>query len=466
MLTSAYSIDQARQRGRSTLFEVATTEHIHASSSAIREVANEINVEDDTVLGGLHVRLCHFQHDAFLNPILHGFTALALHAERASLPTIPVTGELTDVELLALADGRASLEDIRNIQLRESAQIVDPKAATPATPLRLMVSINNSVDTQIATTLSGVSTLLGRQAMVAGGAADLYLPLLPDRAEALDTTARAEVADKTRAFGWHSVAAQLRERSIAQRTPIRIDYHSPTFTASEVAARVPLMRHVYNIFPEVRAAVDKVVALTARSMHVAGDAPVELLRHAEDLMERASVKAYHAHLIRDVFVCGNGVISFGENPSVDIRLLPPESLLQSRGVNEVQVSEGSQAVWLDRALHLRGSDQIDSEIGVSYLEPFLQIAMERYMWLEAMLISRSWAASSATPRTPHIQQHIRTTEGLAVRGLTKVRHDLEQVLGTLTAEYAAAPADLYFPGHELMQPSVNRVSIYGGDESK
>jgi hypothetical protein len=447
----------------SIVLEVATLEHIRASVDAIEDVARAVSVTgDDPSARYLNVRFCHFQHDAFLNPLLHGFTLLPLHASRAKLRDIPGMEGISDSQLLEFTEGWAVAADIANLQAREAALILGPPAATPTQPLRLMVSANDAVSTQISTTLSNVATLLGRQNLVSAGAQNLHLPLLPDRAAAVDVAARSDVHDKTRASGWHSVAGQLREQSIAQGTPIRVSYQSPTFTVDEISARVPLMRHIYNTFPQVRVAVDRVVTLTARGLHVEGDVPEQLLQQAQDLMDRTSIRSFLAHLIRDTFVCGNGILSFGENPTTDVRLIPPESLLESRSPTEVKISIDGSEVWLERALHLRGSDQINSAIGISYLEPFLHHAMQRYMWLDTLIIARSWAISPTSSQIPEIQDHIRNMPPLALRGLQDVQTELNEALGTVTQDFPEPPADLYFPGQQLMQPSVKRVEISDG----
>ena len=444
------------------MLEAASAEHVRASIQALENVASAVNVpRNDLESPYLNVQICHFQHNGFLNPRLHGFPALAFHSLGSKpIEKVPILSELSVDQLIDLSEGWANAEDISDIQSRKTAYFVDLKVGSTSQPARLMASLNDSVNVQISASLSNISSLLGRQKLIAPGATEIDISTLPDEANVADQASREQVSDLERAAGWRAVATQLREQSIAQGTPIKLSYSGPAFSAAEVANRAPVMRYIYNRFPRVRLAVDKVVASISRSMHVGGDAPGEILRFGQELMDRMSIKTFLAHQTRDAFVCGNGVLSFGENPLTDTRLIRPETIIEVRDSNEVCVSNGESSTWLANCIHLRGSDQIGSQVGLSYLEPFVLSAIQRCIWIESLLTARAWGSSAKTPLIPSIQSHIRDTPPLALRQLAAGEQSTIEVLGTVTEGLPDPPTDLYFKDLAIMQPSARNVSIF------
>ena len=442
------------------MIEVASEDHIDASVGALEALADALSTSGSNSGDALHISFCHFQHDAFLSPQLQALIALDTDGQTVELQDSTNDLGLSVDELCNMVAEWAAPAEVKNLLTRRALQLRDPGQSTDDFPNKLMISLNVSVETQVTAALSSVATFLGRRQIVRQGIEPGHLPLLPQRAKSTDERATIAVADISRAHGWRQVASQLRERSISQNTPLRVTYRQPAFKAREVALRAPIHRHAYNLLPDVRAAVDKVVARMSRGFHVAGDVSDAMLRQAEDLMEETSWRGYIAHVMRDAFVCGNGVLQLAQHSIGEMVLVSPEAVVDVAD-HRIRVQIDGTDSWIDRALHVPGARQIGSDLGVSHLEPILQIAHERSLWLDTLLTARAWRASPRTPQTPDIQRFIAQSEPLAVTELGKTASNLESVLGMLTTAFDDPPVDLYFSGHELMAPACDRTVLNG-----
>ncbi|GAA1860453.1 hypothetical protein GCM10009836_45760 [Pseudonocardia ailaonensis] len=444
------------------MLETVTQEHADASARILAEIASGLKVVGpDTVGRGetMVIRFSHFQHDGFLNPLLSSFSSLPLANIDATLPEIPHLRQTTPEKLLELAGGWAALDDVEAIRSRKAATVYDPKRSKEEQPFRIMISANDSVETQIVAALSTVASLLGRQNLIR--ADQLDVTSLTDETNRLDLTSHRGVKDANRAFGWKFVADQLRQQSIAQGTFLNISYSGPAYSAKEIAERAPLMRYIYNSRPEVRSAVDRVVAAMATNFRVTGSAAVEVMQRASETVERTLIRKYLAHFMRDLFVCGNGILDYGDNPLTDIRLVRPEDLLGLTPEGAPIVIDGDGSKTLPKAMHLSGSDQIGSPLGVSYLEPFLEIVSERSMWIEILLTGRVWAIRNGVPGIPEVRRAIDLYPEIAIERLSHLRGRLVEVLGTVSDTFADPPKDLYFPGQAMMSPAVKRIQLAG-----
>jgi hypothetical protein len=371
------------------------------------------------------VRLSHFEHGAALSLQLYGFAVLPAADQLVTMPQIP------------------------GMKGKPPAACLRPPEATSAeTPLIYAVVANHSVAVQVEHTLAMLATLVARQELISGDR-DLEISEIDRLAAEVDTRTTTAVTDTLRSQGWRAAAEAVSARSLAAGLPLAVTYSPVLMDTDALALRAPILRRIYNEMPEIRSSVDKVATMLSQGLMAVGGGSERVAAFARDLLDVGSTRTYLAHLARDAFVCGNGYLSLGTVPDEDIRLLVPErvTILDSE---TVQVTEGGTEIIHTHVLHETGAEQQDSLYGLSILEPFVQLQSERELMLERLEIVKAWedipvpedAMSAALKNVP-----------LANRTLDAISKRITATMGGLSGLRVDPPADLYFPGHELMAPA-------------
>jgi hypothetical protein len=183
--------------------------------------------------------------------------------------------------------------------------------------------------------------------------ADLSWDLPPESAQAMNV-----------------VATNAAEIGLRLEVRLQLD---PFPTASQLAARVPALRGLYNEEEPVRDAIDRIVsALGARNASIRGG-PEEVRSFTRRSATLQGWGQYVNQVTRDAQVCGNGYLVMRMS-GLDwyMRCMRPERVVITRNGD---FYEDGGAGRLDPAgvLHLRGIDQIDSSYGISVLEPLLYL---------------------------------------------------------------------------------------------
>lgn len=406
----------------------ATPQQVAASVGALRALAARVTVANPAPgTRPLYVRLAHFDHGAFLSIELHGMNAL------------PYTGQIRPAE----EDGP--------LPSPAAAVLCDPSSATADEPFTYVLTVNDSVAVQVEAALGGLAALLARQELV-----DRRHDIASIDAEATLADARAErdLHDAIRARGWSEGADALRERSVAAGRPFVVGYGTTVFDEEQLRRRAPILRHVYNVVPEARAAIDRTAAVLSQTMESVGGGTQEVGAYVRQLLDVGATRTYLAHVARDAFVCGNGYLSFGSAPDEDMRLLLPERTRMIAPERAVVVENGREIVH-EPVMHLRGAQQVEGDYGVSVLEPFVMVAMRRRVFEQTL------ALEAAVNQAGSAQEVARMggTGELARRVLADDANTASRLLGGVSALSVEVPADLYFPGHALMQPAVEGIAL-------
>ena len=405
--------------------------HMAASESVLTELARLTSAD----LGRrntrpLHVQLSHFEHGAVLSLQLFGFAVLPATGEPVTRPTPP--GMVANPP---------------------AAGLRPPDAVSAEDPLIYAVIANHSVPVQIEHTLAMLAMLVARQELVSGGGLDI--PEIDRLAAEVDTRASTTVRDTLRSQGWRAAAQAISARSAAAGLPLAVTYSPLLMDASALALRAPILRHVYNEIPEIRTAIDKVATMLSQGLMTVGGGSERVAAFARDLLDVGSARTYLAHLARDAFVCGNGYLSFGTVPDEDIRLLPPEkvTILDSE---TVQLADGGTDVIHTSVMHMTGAEQQGSLYGLSVLEPFVQLQNERETFQASIEMAETW---SQIPAPEYARTWALGNVPLARRRLKDIDDKITATLGGTTHLEVEPPADLYFPGHELMAPAAAGLSL-------
>ncbi len=228
----------------------------------------------------------------------------------------------------------------------------------------------------------------------------------------------------------------------------------------DLAMRAPILRRVYNEMPEVRLAVDKAATLLSQGLTAVGTGSEQVASFARDLLDVGSTRTDLAHLARDAFVCGNGYLTFGEVPDEDIRLLRPEQVT-ILGPTTVLVADGGTRAVHRHVMHMTGGEQLNSPYGLSILEPFVNLQLDREIHQLSLDIAEAWAYGPV----PEVAR-VRAQENvpLARRRLEHIGRQVTQTLGGTAHLRTEPPADLYFPGHELMAPAAGGLAMADGPD--
>lgn len=407
----------------------ATPQQVAASVGALRVLAARVTVFSPAPgTRPLYVRLAHFDHGAFLSIELHGMNAL------------PYTGRIREPE------------DHAPLRSPAVSVLVDPWSATADEPFTYVLTVNDPVAVQVEAALGGLAALLARQELVDRG----YDNIGSIDAEATLADARAErdLHDAIRARGWSEGADTLRERSVAAGRPFLVEYGTTVFDEEQLRRRAPILRHVYNVVPEARAAVDRTAAALSQTMESVGGGTQEMGAYVRQLLDVGASRTYLAHVARDAFVCGNGYLSFGSVPDEDMRLLLPDRT-RMIGPERAVVIENDKEVVHDPVLHLRGAQQVEGRYGLSVLEPFVMVAMRRQIFEQTLALEAQVKQAASAEEVARMD----LSAQLARRVLAEDATTASRLLGGVNALPVEVPADLYFPGHALMQPAVEAIGL-------
>jgi len=416
-------------------YGTVTTSHMAGSAYALTELALlASSAPRPSGSRVLHVRLAHFEHGAALSLQLFVFSVLPAVSEPVVLmapglpPRPPAVG------------------------------LLPPDKATEQQPLTFAVTVNHPVRVQVEHVLATLAKLAARQELTVGAA----LRVAEIDIQAAETDAREETAvrDTLRSQGWRAAARAISARAAAAGLPLAVTYAPTLMGPRDLAVRAPILRRVYNEMPEVRLAVDKAATLLSQGWRAVGAGSEQVASFARDLLDVGSTRTYLAHLARDAFVCGNGYLSFGEVADEDIRLLPPEQVT-ILGRTTVQVADGSTRAVHHHVMHMTGGEQLNSPYGLSILEPFVNLQLDREIHQLSLDIVEAWAHGSVPEAARALAQE---NVPLAHRRLEHIARQVAQTLGGTGQLQAEPPADLYFPGHELMAPAASGLAIADGPD--
>jgi hypothetical protein len=335
-----------------------------------------------------------------------------------------------------------------------AAGLRPPEAASAENPLIWAVVANHPVAVQIEHTLARLAALVARQELISARK-DIDVSEIDRLAAEVDTRTTTAVTDTLRSQGWRAAAAAVSARSAVAGLPLAVTYSPVLMDAHALALRAPILRRVYNQIPEIRSAIDNVATMLSQALMTVGGGSERVAAFARDLLDVGSTRTYLAHLARDAFVCGNGYLSFGTVPDEDIRLLLPEkvTILDSESV---RVTDGASEIVHTRVLHETGAEQQDSLYGLSILEPFVHPQAERELMLESLEVAEAWDQLPAPE--PARSAALRNVP-LARRRLETIARNITATLGAPQALQVEPPADLYFPGHELMAPAAAGLAL-------
>lgn len=325
--------------------------HVQASERALRGLAEALTAEITPNTRPVHVRLTMVEHGAFLSTRLYGMNLL------------PATGEVV------IGPAYRSLHRPPAVLLR------DPYTATPDEPFVYAVVANHLANVQVETVLSALAHMLARSQLVEA-AREHGVTDLDRQAAEVDRQAQGAVQDTLRARGWPAAAEALRARSAAAGRPLVVRYDPIAFDESGLQRRVPVLRHVYNAMPEARVMIDKLAVVVSQTLTSIGGGSQQIAAFVRQLLDIGEHRTYLAHVSRDAFVCGNGYLSVGTARDEDLRLLRPESTTLLGPERALVVEDGRELVY-EPVMHVRGAHQVGSHYGISMLEPFVQLLVQR-----------------------------------------------------------------------------------------
>jgi hypothetical protein len=412
-------------------YGAVTVPHLAASATALTELAQLASaVPGRSGSRVLYVRLAHFDHRAALSLELFSFSVLPAVREPVVIPTPP------------------------GLPARPpAAGLLSPDHSTEQQPLTFAVTVNHPVAVQVEHVLATLAMLVARQQFTSAG--NLSVAEIDIQADNADLQATAAVRDTLRSQGWRAAARAISARSAAAGLPLAVTYAPVLAGPGELALRAPILRRVYNEMSEVRLAVDKAATVLSRGLVTIGDGSEQVASFARDLLDVASTRTYLAHLARDAFVCGNGYLSFGTIADEDIRLLQPEQVT-ILGTSAFRVDNGRTQTVHRHVLHMTGGEQLNSPYGVSVLEPFISLQLDREM---AQLIIDTADAWTRGPVPEQARTRAQKNVPLARRRLEYAADKITATLGGTAHLQATPPGDLYFPGHELMAPAADGLTL-------
>lgn len=409
--------------------------HIRASMSTMQELADLASSEVASAADrSLFVQISHIDHGFFLNPRLQ------------QIVIMPTLGDVVSLPMTPLVDDRP----------KRATAMLSVTECTDEQPLKLAVVINHSVGAQIEAILAGLLTLIGRQRLVASGRSAEDIDL---QAEQHDTQAINLMKDLIRQKGWKAAAEDTGARARLSGFPLKVVYKKRLFNPSEIAARAPIMRRVYNEIPAARESVDKVVSMVTTGTVIVGGGTHQISAFGRDFMDLTAARTYHAHALRDAFVCGNGYLSYGSVPDEDTRLLTPE-YVTARADKKFILTEGSSSIEFRNVLHITGADQLDGPYGVSVLEPFVQALLQRELMLRLLETGQAWSKASIPDE---IKALALANVPMANRSLVAIDKQIEELSGAALRLKVDIPKDLYFPQMTQMSPAADGLTFAQND---
>jgi DNA-binding NarL/FixJ family response regulator len=150
------------------------------------------------------------------------------------------------------------------------------------------------------------------------------------------------------------------------------------------------------------------------------------------------------------------VMVMADVPSGDIRLVLPEDLVSVRGEVATVRADGERAE-VAPVLHLRAGGQVGSELGVSFLEPFVVTCANRDTFLSSLLTSELILASRTT--NDELLSWANEIKPYAMQQLRALEERTRAVLGRVTEGFVDAAPGTYFEGQERMTPSAGRIAL-------
>jgi hypothetical protein len=316
------------------------------------------------------------------------------------------------------------------------------------------------VAVQVETALTALAGLLARRE-VTDRARQGDMTRVDEAAATADEQSHRTVQDAIRSRGWQAAADALRERAIVAGRPFIVRYDRMVLPPEAVRRRVPILRHVYNAMPEARTAIDKVASLLSQPMQVMGGGTYEIGAHGRTLLDVGAMRTYLAHLARDAFVCGNGYLSFGTAPDEDVRLLRPEHTWMIDDDRAVTVEDGRE-VEHSSVMHQTGARQVDGSCGLSVLEPYVMLLVQRQNAQPTLLMEQYIGEQESA--SPEELARSRALAGLGRRMLAATEERAKTLLGGPGTLEVDVPVDLYFPGYADMAPAAQAITLFDEPE--
>lgn len=437
-----------------------SAEHLEASADALTELARVVSSQMAPQKGDspLFVDLVHYEHGHFLGPILRGFSILPSVGGYVALSEPPLTDGISGEFVHEVLSDWADREEVEGLLSGRASVLVSPRGATEDLPFTWATVAAWPVVDQVREVLESLSTLLARQSVspAALAASGNELPARLQAIQAEMVEVKTGLVDSVKRSGWRIAAQELRLRSEAAGHQLRVRYRPTVFNAEALAQRAPFWREAYNRLAPVRKAVDRTASALARAPYIDGPGSTDMLRTLNDQFEHLSVRQFLAHAVRDSFVCGNGVMDLSGVSARGIRLLPPESLVSVHGEVATIRSEG-RVEEIKPVLHLPGGRQMGSELGISYLEPFIKACVDRDTFLSTLLASELILASGTSSQD--MRDWADRIKPYAQGQLRQISLRTEEILGQATQPFRDAAPDTYFEGQERMKPSVGRMVL-------
>ena len=247
-------------------------------------------------------------------------------------------------------------------------------------PIRYSINLNapvepeqEPVEPEQETALLFLAELVLRQQGVRPESDNFDIATLHDHVTSLDSQAYSTVVDALR-FGWKNALKTVVSMANASGWDLVMSYQGdPLPTREDVVSRHGVLKDAYNSIDEVRLLVDRFVSFFGRQdrFRVAGasDPHRAYLQGSSGVMHTSE---YLSHLTRDAEVLGNGFATFHTTPSPAMSLQDPSSVEVTAEASFWKIESSSSRVPIvDHTLHLRGIAQMNSEYGISMLEPLV-----------------------------------------------------------------------------------------------
>lgn len=420
-------------RGLNAGYGEATRSHLIASTRALSDLASIISTAPSLDNGeGQYVRIGLFDHGSCLNQLAFGFAIQLGLGRIVQPPTAP------------------------RMPAPPPAHVVQSPASTEDSPLLYAVVANHPVDVQIQHTISFLARLVGRRVLTSGLSGD-SIKNVDVIGSQIDAQADQEVADLIRLQGWRAAANAVKVRAEASRSPLVVHAASPLMTHDQITRQVPIARRIYNESPSVRGAIDRLATQFSQGMNSMGGTNAETAGFVRDFLDLGLSRTYTAHLVRDAYVCGNGYLLYGQVPDEDMRLLRPETV-SIRDDGTYLETTASGTLVHRKVMHMTGATQDNSPYGISLLEPFVSLQLQREIAEHILACAAAWDTDEVPDE---VRQSQRARVPLAKRTLAKCEQSTREILGPILGDNMlkiAVPKGLYLQGFTNMSPSAQALT--------
>jgi hypothetical protein len=435
-----------------------TGAHVQESRKALETLAAIWNEATPPASQVMYIRFGHFNHHAFLSPLLYGFPILHHAGDTKSPPAIAGLETLPSGFATNVLGALVEAERIPSIVHPNQAILLDVESSTgPEHPLTWAVTPTISVRDQIAHCLQAVATIVFRRRLLAKGPVG-DVSKLPSLASASDQQVSLEVRTILAAEGWEQATRILATRLNEPALSIHLDYAAPMIPLQELSLRCPLLRYVYNNLTPAREVVDRVAAMLSQRFDVKGDAPLAQLAEYRGLIDASAIRPMLAHMARDSFVCGNGYLIVDQESPLGLRLLRPETVVRIDDPEHVTSVDSAGRTVVDRLLlHEAGVPQLESPYGISVLEPLLRNVAEQDLYLHLTLVSHVFLSAENVPQTAI--EYARMLQDLTPPRLAQLSEEAEKILNGGARHLPKPEPGLYFAGTELMSDASRGISI-------